>query len=292
MSEFSRYHPAVTFLYFLFAILFTCAHFNPVLVGVSFFAALSLSAVLKGRKQLLKNLAVMPFLLCLMAAVNPTFNHRGGTILAYLPSGNPLTSESIWFGFIASAMLLSVILWFSCFNEIMTSDKLIYIFGRIIPSLSLIFSMTLRAVPRFAQQFKRVARAQKCLGRSVTEGGLLKRAKNCISIFSIMITWSMENAIETADSMKARGFGTKRRTAFSIYTFTKRDKTALLFMLLLGAYTVAGGISGAFEFSCFPYLKMEGLSAFTAQYYAAELCFLAIPIIIEITERRKWKCLN
>ena len=188
MSEFSRYHPAVTFLYFLFAILFTCAHFNPVLVCMSFFAALSLSTVLKGKKQLLKNLAVMPFLLLLMATVNPTFNHRGGTILTYLPSGNPLTAESIWFGFIASAMLLTVILWFSCFNEIMTSDKLIYIFGRAIPSLSLIFSMTLRTVPRFSHQFKRVAKAQKCLGRSMTEGSILKRVKSGISVFSIMIT--------------------------------------------------------------------------------------------------------
>ena len=227
-----------------------------------------------------------------MALVNPDFNHRGVTILAYLPSGNPLTLESIWFGFIASGMLLSVILWFSCFNEIMTSDKLIYIFGRIIPSLSLIFSMTLRAVPRFSEQFKKVSKAQKCLGRSITEGSLLKRIKNAVSIFSIMITWSMENAIETADSMKARGFGTKKRTAFSIYTFTKRDKTALMTMLLLGAYIAFGGISGAFEFSCFPCLKMKELSFFTMPFYAAELCFLFIPIVIEITEYKKWKCLN
>ena len=292
MSEFSRYHPIVTFVYFLFAILLTCVNFNPIFIGISFFSAFTFCAVLKGKKTLLKNLVLMPFLLVMMAAINPAFNHRGITILAYLPSGNPLTLESICFGFMAAGMLLSVMLWFSCFNEIMTSDKLIYIFGRIIPSLSLVFSMTLRAVPRFAEQFKRVSRAQKCVGRSMTEGSLLKRIKSGISIFSVMITWSMENAIETADSMKARGFGTSKRTAFSVYTYTKRDKRALLLIILLIAYMAFGVTSGAFEFNCFPYLKMEKFSLFSLPFYMAELIYLFIPTLIEISEFRKWKCLN
>ena len=292
MSEFSRYHPLVTFIYFLFAILLTCVNFNPIFVGISFFSAFICCGVFKGKKTLLKNLVFMPFLFILVAAINPAFNHRGITVLTYLPSGNPLTLESICFGFMAAGMLLSVMLWFSCFNEIMTSDKIIYISGRIIPSLSLIFSMTLRAVPRFSEQFKRVSRAQKCVGRSMTEGGIFKRIKNGISMFSIMITWSMENAIETADSMKARGFGTSRRTAFSIYTFTKRDKSVLLLMLLLGAYIAFGKISGVFEFSCFPYLEMKEFSLMTIPFYAAELCFMLIPAVIEIMEFRRWKCLN
>ena len=219
MSEFSRYHPSVSFLYFSFALFFSCAHFNPISVGISLFAAFFLNALITEKGAFLKRLAGAPILLIMMALINPTFNHRGVTVIAYLPSGNPLTAESVCFGLIASAMLLSVIVWFSSFNEIMTSDKLIYIFGRLIPSLSLIFSMTLRAVPRFKEQFKRVARAQRCIGRGAAEKGLFKRVKSGISIISIMITWSMENAVETADSMKARGFGTKRRTAFSVYTF-------------------------------------------------------------------------
>ncbi len=286
MSEFSRYHPLVTFVYFLFAILLTCANFNPIFIGISFLSAFTFCAVVKGKKALLKNLVMMPLLFILMTAINPTFNHRGITILAYLPSGNPLTFESICFGFMAAGMLLSVMLWFSCFNEIMTSDKIIYVFGRIIPSLSLIFSMTLRAVPRFSEQFKKVSKAQKCVGRSMTEGTLLERIKSGIAIFSAMITWSMENAIETADSMKARGFGTSKRTAFSIYTFTKRDKTALFPMLLFGAYIISGGALGVFEFSCFPSIKMAGFSLFALSFYTAELLFLSMPVIIEISGQR------
>lgn len=77
----------------------------------------------------------------LAALVNPAFNHEGATILTYLPSGNPLTLESMLYGAAAAVMLASVVLWFSSFNEVITSDKFVYLFGRILPALSLVLSM-------------------------------------------------------------------------------------------------------------------------------------------------------
>ena len=65
-------------------------------------------------------------------------------------------------------LMMSVILWFAIYNVIMTSDKFIYIFGRIIPHLSLIISMSLRYVPRFKEQFIRVREARRCMGRDIT----------------------------------------------------------------------------------------------------------------------------
>ena len=292
MNEFANYHPSVVFIYFLSAFLITCAHLNPISVSIAFFAAFSYCAFVKGRKAFYKNVVLMPLFLCVMAFINPAFNHRGVTILAYLPSGNPLTLESICFGFIAAGMVLSVMLYFSCFNEIMTSDKIIYIFGKILPSLSLIFSMTLRIVPKFNERIKAVSRAQKCIGKGTSCGGIVKRIKSGLAILSIMITWSMENAIETADSMKSRGFGTAKRTAFSIYHFTKRDKKALFFICILGVYVILGGGMGVFNFTCFPYVKMAKITPYAISVYAAEFVLLITPIIIEVTELIKWKCIN
>jgi energy-coupling factor transport system permease protein len=31
-------------------------------------------------------------------------------------------------------MLISVITWFNCYSAVMTSDKFVYLFGRIIPA--------------------------------------------------------------------------------------------------------------------------------------------------------------
>ena len=48
---------------------------------------------------------------------------------------------------------------------------------------------------------------------------------------SIVVTWSMENAIETADSMKARGYGTKKRTASPYLTPRARTKSSNLCLI-------------------------------------------------------------
>src|SRR5690606_15261610 len=110
---------------------------------------------------------MLPMLL-FMAALNPLFNHQGVTILFYLErSGNPVTLESILYGISSAIMFVTVIMWFSCYNKVMTSDKFIYLFGRIMPKLSLLLSMTLRFVPRYIEKIREISYAQKCVGRDI-----------------------------------------------------------------------------------------------------------------------------
>jgi len=205
MSAFAGYHPIIGFLYFTFVILFSMFFMHPVCLLISLLCSFLYSVKLNGKKALVFNLFYLLPMLVIAALMNPAFNHEGVTILAYLSNGNPVTLESIAYGIGAATMLVTVICWFSCYNVVMTSDKFIYLFGRIIPSLSLILSMVLRFVPKFKSQIKTISNAQKCVGRDVSNGSVLKRAKNGLTILSIMITWAMENAIETADSMKSRG---------------------------------------------------------------------------------------
>ncbi|MBE7026075.1 MAG: energy-coupling factor transporter transmembrane protein EcfT [Ruminococcaceae bacterium] len=292
MSEFKTYHPIVSFVYFVFVIGFSCFFMHPAALCISLASGFTYSVMLKGKKQVKTNLIYMLPMLFIMALINPAFNHEGVTVIEYLPSGNPLTLESVVYGLCAAVMIVSVICHFSCYNEIMTSDKFIYLFGKIIPSMSLIISMTLRFVPKFASQLKVVTNAQKCMGRDVSNGSIIKRAKNGLNILSIMTTWSLENAIETADSMKGRGYGVPGRTAFSIFTFDKRDKKALVCIVILGIYTFIGSLTGAIDFSFFPSMKTADVSAFGISVFAAYLLLCICPIMIEIWEVRKWKALR
>ncbi len=289
MSEFKTYHPIVNFIYFVFVIGFSCFFMHPVCLGVSLACSFLYSVMLKGRKAIKTNLIYMLPVLIIMALMNPAFNHEGVTVIVYLPSGNPLTLESIVYGLAAATMIVSVICWFSCYNEIMTSDKFIYLFGKIIPAMSLILSMTLRFVPKFAAQLKVVTNAQGGMGRDASSGSIIKRAKQGLCIVSIMTTWSLENAIETADSMKSRGYGIPGRTAFSIYQFDKRDKRELLCIVLLGSYTLAGTIMGGMSFHYFPSMKGAEVSVFGISVFAAYLLLCMCPIILEIREVRRWK---
>lgn len=189
-------------------------------------------------------------------------------------------------------MIASVLCWFSCYHVVMTSDKFIYLFGRIIPSLSLILSMTLRFVPRFSTQLKTVLNAQKCMGRDCSNGSILQRAKHGLGILSIMTTWALENAIETADSMKSRGYGYPGRTAFSIFTFDKRDKKTLFGILVLGLYVLIASILGGVYFRYFPSMRGATLSPFGISVFVAYLVLCTVPIILEVWEMRKWNALR
>ncbi len=292
MNEFKTYHPIVNFTYFVFVIGFSCFFMHPVCLCISLFCGFTYSVMLKGKKAIKTNLIYMLPLALATALINPAFNHEGITIIGYLPSGNPLTLESIVYGLSAATMVISVICHFSCYNEVMTSDKFIYLFGKIIPAMALIISMTLRFVPKFTAQLKVVINAQKCMGRDISNRSIIKRAKHGLDILGIMATWSLENAIETADSMKSRGYGHPGRTAFSIFKFDKRDKKAFWAILIAGIYTLVGSLCGEMNFRCFPSIKVTELSLYGISVFASYLLLCISPIIIELWEVRKWKSLR
>jgi len=285
-DAFARYHPAVNLFYFALVIGCAMVLAHPVCLVLSFICALGYSVSLLGKKAI--RFYMLPLLL-VTAIANPLFSHAGVTILAYLPSGNPLTLESILYGISAAFLLVTVITWFSCFNAVMGSDKLVYLFGRVIPALSLVLSMALRFVPRFTAQAKAVANAQKCLGRDLSQGNAIRRAKHGMKILSILITWALENAIDTADSMKSRGYGLPGRSAFSIYRFEKRDQLALLFLAVCGGSIIAGALMGQLEFHFYPYIGGADFSAWQAGLFMIYFVLCGLPLWTRGREALQWK---
>ncbi len=291
-NAFSDYHPAINFLYFALVLLFGMCFMHPACLAISFFSALLYSWLLNGGRTLVGTLKFVAPIVLLAMVLNPVFNHQGVTILRYLPSGNPLTLESILYGIAAAVMLGGIILWFSCFNKVMTTDKFVYLFGRVIPALSLVLSMTLRFIPRFRDHMKVVSSAQQCVGRNVTDGNLLQKAKHGITILSIMVTWSLENAIETADSMKCRGYGLPGRSSFSIYRFDDRDKGMLIWLLFCGVFIIAGWIAGGMHFDYYPMVSEFDFSVWSVSFKAVYLALCLTPVLVEVKETLVWKRLK
>lgn len=171
-------------------------------------------------------------------------------------------------------------------------DKFVYLFGRIIPALSLVLSMTLRFVPKFTAQIKIVSEAQQCIKRDISKGNLLQRARNGLTILSIMITWRLENAIEIADSMKSRGYGLPGRTAFSIYRFDSRDQAALCWLLFCGVYIISGALTGGVYFRYCPTMRGMELGAFPVSFILVYLALCLTPVFLNVREDRKWTSLQ
>lgn len=288
-DTFSSFHPVINFLYFALVLVFSMCFMHPVCLCISLISALVYDVYLKGRKAVSFSLKFVLPMMILSAIVNPAFSHEGITILTYLPTGNPLTLESIIYGLASAAMLGCVFLWFACYNEVMTSDKFVYLFGRIIPALSLVLSMTLRFIPKFKAHTKEVANAQRCMGRDVSNGSILGRIKTAVTILSIMVTWSLENAIESADSMKSRGYGLPGRTAFSIYRFDDRDKNMLIWLIFCGIYIISGWIADGMYFRYYPSIKGVLANPFSISFMICYLALSLTPIIVNVREDRVWK---
>lgn len=269
------YHPVTAFVYFCAVIIASVVFIHPLASGVSLLAAFIYAVWLKGRKAL-KFFAALP--VCIMAvtvAVNMLFVHKGLTVLFYM-GDNPVTKEALIYGVCAGMMTAAVLMWFYCAGVIMTSDKFIYIFGRAMPAASLMFSMTMRFVPRLASQASRISHARKAMG--CNDG---KKARGGIKTVSVMTTWALENSIDTADSMKARGYGLPGRTAYSLFRWEARDIVLLVLTGVLTAAAFAGGI----RFVCYPMISSGGEPWSFAAF--AVVCF--IPAVMDILEEIKWK---
>ena len=291
-DRFSHYHPLVNFLYFALVIGFSMALNHPLAQGISFVCAIVYAVQTDGKKAVLFTLRWCLPIMLLTAIINPAFSHEGRTILRYLPNGNPLTLESILYGISSGVLIATIFLWFLNFNRVITSDKFIYLFGRIIPALSLVLSMTLRFIPKFKAQLQQVKDAQKSMGRDPSEGGLFHRMRIATTVLSILVTWALENAIETADSMRSRGYGLKGRTAFSIYRFDDRDKMAMLYLGFCGVYLLAGCMVSAFGFRYFPSIRYIGLNVVTLSFQFVYLILCLMPVALNWAEERKWKAMH
>lgn len=287
-DAFSSFHPIIIFIYFLSVLGFTMFLHHPVCLGIAVISATLYAVCLCGRQAAGFFLRYLLPMTATILIINPLVNHQGLTILGYFPNGNPFTLEAVLYGLMAAGILIALIQWFSCWNQIMTTDKLVYLFGRIAPALSLVLSMTLRFVPRYRQHFREVMDAQRQLGTDAEKGSLYTRIRAGIRVVSGTLTWAIEHAVETGDSMKCRGYGLSGRTAFSLYRWTKRDTVILLVILLLVGSIMTGILQGKLYWSWFPVFRGAGTDLFTVVVYASYGILSLLPVLINGREELRW----
>lgn len=291
-STFANYHPVINFLFFCGVIGIGIFLIHPVFLSISMVASLTYALLLGGKGTLRFFLCFLLPMMVLVVIVNPLINQQGDTILFYYTQSRYVSLEAAVYGLLMGFMLSSVLLWFSCYNKIMTSDKFVFLFGKLMPAVSLIFSMVMRFVPNYKMQIKKISDGQKCIGRDVSNGSVREKVRHGIKIVSVMFTWALENAIDSADSMRCRGYGAAARSTFSIYRFDRRDLISGIVLLLAAGIVLAGAVMGACAVSFYPHIAMaEAGGMELASYLAyAVLCFF--PVIVEIKEVVVWRRLQ
>lgn len=290
MRYFDRLHPISAFCYFLTMLLVAMLTMHPVIVTVCYLSSVAFFGMLVGGRKLLSSLAYSLPLMAMLAVTNPMFVHRGETILFFL-NDNPVTREAIVYGVFASMMLMSVFYLCRCYSEIMTADKFIYLFGRVIPKLSLVLSMILAFLPKMKRKFREIDEAQRALG-IYASASYVDKIKSRMRVLSILLTNSLETSVETADSMRARGYGLRGRTSYAIYRFTLSDAMYLLFTLAVGGTLVALILSGGADFSYYPAITPLSRSV---RGFVIALLLVALAgasVFMEVKENILWHILR
>ena len=288
-DAFSGFHPAVNLCFFLGVMLITMFVQQPVFLLISLVSSCTYLLYLLGKGEMVRQMGYLLPILLGTALLNPIFNHEGMTILLYMPNDNPVTLEAVCFGLASAVMMGASIVWFSCCNTVFTSDKIIYLFGRVIPAMSLLISMTLRFVPRFKNYLQSVLRVQRAMHEP--ENGR-EKLQQAMTAFSSTVSWAMEQSIVSADSMKSRGYGIQGRTAFAIYTFEKRDGILLATLAGLGLGSLIPAMAGWLSWAYYPVMSgtLFGPEQLLSYFFYGILCNL--PLMIDLTEDRKWNSLR
>lgn len=279
-------HPAVLAVYFLTLLVVLIFNTNPVITGIGVLGGAGFLFMLRGSAGFVRTLAGYLVLCMIIAFTNPLFVHAGVTPLFFI-NGKPVTLEAFVYGLTAGAALVSVMLWCQCLGRVVTTDKLLYLLGRTIPQTALLLTMSLRFLPLFLRQRKKIADAQKGMGICV-EDSLMQRMRAGMRIFSALTGWAMENAMDTACSMKARGYGMKGRTNFSLFRFEKRDVAVLLLTVLLSAVTIAGIGNGTVSFDCYPAVTCIPSGKGAVIVYGAFLIQAFLPFAMELWASIRW----
>ena len=163
-----------------------------------------------------------------------------------------------------------------------------YLFGRVIPALSLLLSMILRFVPRFVRRLRAVAQAQRHLGRDTQTGAPARRVRSALRVFSIVVTWSLESGLITADSMRCRGYGLPGRTSFSLYRFDRRDGAVALWLAFCGLYLLGGGLAGGLRFQYYPMLISGPVTPLTVSFFVVYSLLCFTPVLLDTLSRRRY----
>lgn len=287
MRVLAESNPVVTTVYFVAVAGIAMFSANPVISAISLLGAVVLFVMNNGRKNLSTHFFSL-LLFAVMALVNPLVSHNGATVL-FVINNNPVTLEALVYGICAALTVIAVLYWFRSFSQIMTEDKLLYLFGTLSPKLALTLSMALRYVSLFGTQIKKVQASQKALGL-YKDDNIVDSFKGGMRVFSIMVTWALENGIITADSMSARGYGIGKRSRFSLFRFKGEDVFLISAAIVLTLLSVYGTIGTTFEF--YPHISATEVDTRAIIGYASYGLLNLMPVIIGVKEELKWKYLR
>lgn len=279
-------HPISSMIFYTLTLVFCLSSTHPVSLITGIVCALCYDVKLRGSKAVKFFIKVILPVSLAACMLNGLVNHEGETVIFHLPGNTPFTLEAVLYGLVFALRASASMIWLNSFNEVVTNDKIIFLFGRFSPKTALVISMALRFIPLVSAEAEEINTAAKGIGLSRASSSFVSRLRNATQRLSILVSWTMERGIDTAASMKARGYGLSRRTVYSRYIFSSKDALLLVLCAVFTALFMlsrAALESGYLPKTAIPFPDTTGL--ISSIYFCI---FLLFPTILDVAEEKKW----
>lgn len=287
MSGWASYHPLTTFIYYTGVIVLVMLHLHPVFLMAACAGLILLHWVQDRARELRRWLVPLLIMAGIIVFLNPFLSTRGTHILFYFRY-NPVTLEGVVYGVTFALSLLCVLIVFVSLNKVMTANKWFFLFGKFVPQVTLLLILAIRFVPMLQRRIREIQTVQQMRGVSVTVGSLKQRAKSGMLFLQVLLTWSLEETLTTADAMKARGFGVGKRSTYFPYKMEGRDWAVCTVLGIWLVVCLIGYFHGYGVLTIYPELGAIGLTVTDWGVLTAFLLFITMPLMIEGSESWRW----
>ena len=288
---FTKMHPLVLLIYILGMLIVTMSSLNPLLLSLSLISGIAVLVFLKGRKAKLVHIIFFSIpILIFMILIQPLFYHTGQTVLFYV-NESAVYKENYIYGGIVSLMLIAGVVWCMVLRELLDSEKIYYLFGKLSPTLGLFFTMILRFIPLMRERLEQIHEGEISMGRIGPNAGHIATIRNRLKEVSILVGWSLESSIETANSMESRGYGLKGRTSYNRFNFKGLDIGLIILESLALVYMIAVLVTKGFRVYYLPVIILNKWDIFNILGLIVFASFALLPIIQEIIYKI-WEAMN
>ncbi len=212
----------------------------------------------------------------------------GGGCVVFLLIMNGFLLKDLSTHLFFSSIIL-VLLLFISFNHILNGNKFLFIFSKFLPRTAFLTMLAVRFVPLLKKRLDEITDVQRIKGLTIASGTLKQRCKDGMTLIQILLTWSLEEAIETADSMKTRGYGIGMRSPYIPYKLTCRDQVWLLLLVCLLIICLVGGALGYGRIDIYPDLGSLQLTWLDGLLLINTIIILSFPLLVEGREQLRWR---
>ena len=278
---FETTHPAVPGVCMAGIVALGMAVFHPVYLALTLAGALLSGFLIFGARFMGRKLCWLLPMLALVCVANPLFSASGSTELARIGMV-VVYAESLAYGACMGVMLVGSVLWLEVAARLVAPERVMATAGRALPTVSLMISLAAGLVPQLLGKARRTSTAiDACTCAGTRYDARAKLAQRS----SMLVSWAMEDSLERADAMRARGWGADVvRTSYRRYEMTERDMVAIAAIALLVAASAALGYVAASQWRFYPI--MPRLVMWWGYLPYASLVF--VPGVATLAERVSW----